>query len=440
MSNLMCFVVISMLLRFGCENYRSVDEYQELYLTSTSKKVAENKQSFYSKEVNSQILPVIAIYGANASGKTNFISALRFMIRTISFAGNNRFSRIRAPRFKFSEDEKPSSFDIDFLCEGVHYHYGFSLDSDKVQSEYLYSFSYGKRLSRSMLFERFSGDTYKFGKSLKGNNKAISKITSETGLFLSVSAMSGHETLSVIHDYFSKVYSFRFNTELDENEIGKKLEQSSYLPKISKFLTGIDVGASNISVNKVEVDEKSKELDRAINSLIASKMEIDESILPFGKKDFSYEIYIERVNSKGQKNEFRFGSESLGTRALVSLLSSVFSVLEEGGVFVVDEIESSLHTLLTQKIVELFSSLETNKNGAQLIFTTHETDFLTVKKLPIDSVWIAEKNLDNSTQLFALSDYKIQKNSNIQKGYLEGRFGGIPNLDFETITKTLEDA
>lgn len=423
-----------MLLRFGCENFKSIDEYQELFLTSSSKKTVARDQAFYSSYINEYVLPVVSIYGANASGKTNFISAIRYLIRTITIAGNNKYEKIDAPGFRFRDEETPKSFDIDFLCQGVHYHYGFSVSSGKVVSEYMYSFSYGKRLAKSVLFERTETYNYKFGKSLKGKNRTISSITSETGLFLSVAAMSGHEQLRVIYNYFEDVYSFRFNSGLNENEIGKKLSGSNFLPKISKFLSGVDVGASEIEVEKVEVDEKTKELDRAISSLIVSKMEIDESSFSYSPRDFTHEIFLTRVNSSGKKYRFKFDSESLGTRALVSLLSSVFDVLAEGGVFVVDEIESSLHTLLTQKIVELFFDKETNPNGAQLIFTTHETDFLTVKKLPIESIWIAEKNSDNSSTIYALSDYKIQKNSNIQKGYLDGRFGGIPNLD-EIIVK-----
>ena len=150
--------------------------------------------------------------------------------------------------------------------------------------------------------------------------------------------------------------------------------------------------------------------------------------LSLNDSDLDYSISISRKSNDGSLVKFGYSEESLGTKSLISLLASVFLILKNGGVFIVDELESSLHTLLSLKVVELFNCSKINSKGAQLIFTTHETQLLNFDGFRKDEVWLTEKCTNGSSKITSLAEYSIPKKSNIRKGYLDGRFGAIPFL------------
>ncbi len=428
-----------MILRFGCENYRSIGSYQELLMTATSSKVEQNHNILHSSAARADILPITAIYGANGSGKTNLISGLRFFIQSILYTKRRGFDEVKVPVFRLNEEykDKESNFDIDFVLNDKHYHYGYAIKGDRVVSEWLYSFSYVNRKSRTVLFHRdieSEESEYYFSKVFKGNNKAISDIVTENQLFLSVAAASKHDTCREIFDYFDSSYKFRFSGSKNEDNIAKQIAKYNLEAEISKFLSAIDVGAAELKVKEVQIDSemhsvRSNIADALVGALSNDKNE--EALRNLRSElvtDSEHRIIITRMDNECNPVEFSFNHESLGTRSLISLLVSVFLVLREGGVFIVDELESSLHTLLSLKVVELFNCKKINKKGAQLIFTTHETQLLNFEGFRKDEIWLTEKCIDGSTNIAPLSDYSIPKRSNVRNGYLDGRFGAIPFL------------
>lgn len=423
-----------MLLRFGCENYKSISEYQEILLTASSKKETDD-WLLDSGVVAEKVLPIAAIYGGNGSGKTNMIKALRYMLRMVFSSNEKPNSKISNPWFKLdpSSKDKRSLFDMDFICGGVHYHYGFTILKGYIDTEWLYSFSYGSRKSRSVLFYRDAKDEepFYFGKHLKGKNRSIESVTGTSTLFLSSSHVFGHEMLSYIYNYLSKNYRFRFSLDIMEGSVGEKIYKDSLEDEISRFLSNIDVGASRISVSEVDMDDDVIQIRNGIVETLVNVFDDKDSekIAKLGDKNSEYKVNVHRKLGDGEEVKFAFTEESLGTRAIISLLVSTFEVLKNGGVFVVDELESSLHTLLSLKVVELFNSPKVNKKSAQLIFTTHETQLLNFDNVRRDEVWFAEKCSDGSSRLYPLSDYKVDKRANLRNGYLDGRFGAIPFLD-----------
>ena len=421
-----------MILRFGSENFKSIGEYQEVLFTSSSKK-DEDSYLLSPEGTREKVLPIISLYGANGSGKTNLLHALRFCITGIIHSAKMDFENANIPNFRLDNEfnNKPTTFDIDFICDKVHYHYGFSIKSHQIVTEWLYSFSYGSRMSRSVLFYRDIADgepEYYFGKGLKGKNKSISEITGESSLFLSIAAKSKHELLGSISNYFKENYNFRFKSEFSENSIGKKISKYGLENEISNFLSLIDIGASRLEVTKTEIDDEQKKFMSSIHNAIVDSFSDRDVDLQFPSDDYEFVINIHRKNSDAKELLFNFREESLGTRALISLLASVFWILKHGGVFVVDELESSLHTLLSLKVVELFNNPKTNPNYAQLVFTTHETQLLNFHGVRRDEVWLTEKCKDGSTQVAPLSEYSITKRMNLRNGYLDGRFGAVPFL------------
>ncbi|HEY8157154.1 MAG TPA: ATP-binding protein [Methylobacter sp.] len=423
-----------MLIRFGCSNYKSIFDYQELIFTASTLK---DSQSDLIKDIGipELILPSIALYGANASGKTNMIEALQFFVRFIRSsyreAAPNGISR---PVFKLNSAAKKqaSEFDVDFILGNKHYHYGYKINDEIVLEEWLFSYAYENRKSRTVLFHRSIEEAteYKFSKYLKGENRVIAKLTRPNSLYLSTAAQNNHDLLSEVYKYFRLNILFRFDQLLDSLLIARHLKEYGTVTQVGHFLKNLGAGIETIElkVKKCEGDDlvvREKTQDFIKNIL--------RDVLGDNAKDFivsNEDDTLELIHKDQDGNfiSFKLEDESLGTRAMIALLAPVFKVLNSGGIFVVDEIESSLHVLLTIQVVKLFSHKETNPKGAQLLFTTHETNILCSNILRRDQIWFSEKNFEGETIIAPLTDYELRATDNFQKGYLEGRFGAIPFL------------
>jgi AAA15 family ATPase/GTPase len=434
-----------MLLRFGCQNFRSISSYQEILFTASPRKDDSEGLIFSSNATKEQILPIIALYGANGSGKTNLLKALCFFTRFITGCSQNDLSGFNIPKFKLNNElvKSEQSFDIDIIVKGIHYHYGFKILSDEIVEEWLYSFSYVNRTSRSVLFHRDEreDEPYHFGKNLKGQNKNIGKITNKHTLFLSVAAKSNHDLLETIFVHFDSQFNFRFNLDINEERIAKKIQKFGLEEDISNFISKVDIGAECIKTSQVKVDSKQLEMRSSLKSALDNIFSSNEFKIDSKEPEFDLIIEVLRKDDSGEAVSFSFSEESLGTRALISLLVIILRALKTGGTLIVDELESSLHTLLSLKLVELFNSKHTNPNQAQLIFSTHETQLLNFNNVRRDQIWFTERCPDGSSHIAPLTDYKVPKNANLRNGYLNGKFGAIPYLDslnFESLFTSAE--
>lgn len=441
-----------MLIRYGCENFRSINEYQEILFTAASTQDQTDDTLIEPIGIRDKLLPVVAIYGGNGSGKTNLLNALRFLVEKILSSAFGTTEKAKVPKFKLAPDCKKmgSTFDIDFVANEQHYHYGFTIKNSVIAEEWLYKISYGTRKSTTTLFYRDIEDeeVFTFGKSLKGNNKNIASVTDDGTLFLSMAAKSKHPIIKEIYDYFDDFYKFRFEVELFERTIGQSIYSNKVESEISQFLSLVDVGAVCLEVEQEEFDEKQITILKTIGGMMSDVYRTlgrdeekftEEEFAEHLESETDYKIVLSRLNINGEAVKFSFDQESLGTRALVSFLAYAFKVLKNGGIFIVDEVESSLHTLLTLRLVELFSNQETNPKGAQLLFTTHETQLMNFKGVRRDQIWLTEKCSQGSTKVASLQEFSIDKRTNWRKGYIEGRFGAIPILGFIDNFKLLGD-
>lgn len=421
-----------MLLRFGCENFRSFSTYQEILFTATPRKDDTEGLMYSSNAIRENVLPIIALYGANGSGKTNFLRALSFFKRFICNSAKNDLEGINIPTFKLNNEkmESEQTFDIDFITGGLHYHYGFVIVDDEVIEEWLFSYSYVNRSSKTTLFHRDEreNDVYQFGKSLKGQNKNIAKMTSKHSLFLSVASKLGHELLGDIQKYFNIEYNFRFSIDINEDAIAEKIKDFELQDELSEYLSQIEIGSHHLEVNEVEIDNAQLEVRDKIKTALQGLLSSDDLELEGMSQKIENKIHLYRKNSLNELISFNFSDESLGTKALISLLVAILRTLRTGGILIVDEIESSLHTLLTLKLVELFSNMETNPNQAQLMFSTHETQLLSFHGVRRDQIWFTERCVNGASHIAPLTDYKVSKESNLRNGYINGKFGGIPYL------------
>jgi AAA15 family ATPase/GTPase len=410
----------SMLLRFGVKNYRSLKSYQELSLIASS--LDDNPLGLIENEASpgEKILPAAIIYGANASGKSNLIRALSYMRGAVLFSHNRNDPGGGIPYKPFALDpkcaSKPSSFDLDFIHGGVRYHYGFE-QSDKVfEKEWLYAFPNGKR---RILFER-EGSKFSFSRNLKGQNEVISNLTRPNSLFASAAAQNNHAILSQVVNFFRAI---RSEVPLSANPvtIARREMNERSMKKTLDLLTELGTGAIAYRKRKVEIPPETSEFFSDFDVILKKHLKD----ITF-HSDISGRFELAHRGYDGKEIYFDLDEESEGTRRLLILLDEVFIALDLGSVLLIDELNASLHTQACERIISLFSIPTINTRGAQLVGTTHDTNLLISTHVRRDEVWFTEQQSDGSTELFPLTDIKTRKGDNIERGYLQGRYGAVP--------------
>jgi AAA15 family ATPase/GTPase len=437
-----------MLLRFGVRNHRSIRDYQQISLIASSLKDSEDgllrvnlendmDDSFESSGSKLSVLPVVAIYGSNAAGKSTILKAFEFFSEAVVHSHSRTAKSTGTPFAPFllneySKDEA-SLYDADFIIGGVRYHYGFTLDGKRFLTEWLFSFNLeSKRQSRSVLFHRdFESDTeYYFGKMLKGDNKRISKSTRANSLFLCSAAQNAHPQLSEIYNYFAENISTRLEQMHSPSVLTHQLvayfgDNKKRKSIAFEFLKAAEIGITDIDFSEVPYEEQTQKLLSEVESIINKHFDTNETSNAFKNKTEAKVLHLGE-NSKGYSIELEH--ESSGTLALLQILGPVFTKLKDGGVLVVDELNICLHPLVSKELIKLFSSPLTNPGGAQLIFSTHDTGMLVNGVLRRDQVWFVEKGKDGSSSIYPLSDFKIRASDNFEKGYKDGRFGAAPDF------------
>jgi AAA15 family ATPase/GTPase len=414
-----------MIIRFRFKNYRSFKDEQELSLVAGNG--TENPESIIATNVAPHgLLRCAAIYGANASGKSNVLRALQFFVNAVRNSQRNWApeGKIDATPFSLSKSaETVSVFRLDFVVKDIPYEYGFSINSERIVGEWLNSFPKGRR---QVWFERTEESSeIKFGESLVGENRSIEKLTRKNSLFLSAAAQNNHAMLSPLFSWLTSKLTILFDSHSSFNSeaIGKYSDSS----RLGKFLARADLGIVGLKVHTQPNDEKSI----AVMEAIVEK--IKEFYPPPPDSDFRApkeitKIFLEHQSEDGSAVEFENALESAGTMAFLSLLAPALEALDTGGVLCVDELNSSLHPLLALELVRLFNNSEINKSGAQFIFNTHDVNLLDAEVLRRDQVWFTEKAAAGDSHLYALADFKPRVNENLKRGYLQGRYGAIPYL------------
>lgn len=398
-----------MLRSFRLGNHRSFRDEHELSLIPA-----------YDRDRSA--LPVIAIYGANASGKSNLINGLMFMCLAVVESFRRWDVDEGVPRQPFRLDPAtnslPSTFVVELILDGTPYTYGFGVDNDHVLEEWLYSYP-AKR--RRVLFER-EGQDIKFGSTVtdsKGRLEVIEELIRPNALFLSLAAQLNLESLLLAYRWFSSEIGFhssnsrmrmRTRSELMAHRTVRLAEndRDGYL-KLVELLSAADVGITGITMERTfRSDGEPKD-----------------------------QIFFN--HSEGVL--FDFWDESAGTRSWLELLLVTIDVLRDGRVLVVDEIDASLHPLLTARLVDLFQNEESNPNGAQLIFSTHDASLLGTmlgeEVLARDQVWFVEKDKDGASNLYPLTDFKPRQGENTERRYLGGSYGAVPVLDRDDFLKAM---
>ena len=410
-----------MIIRFSVENHLSIRDKQELSLVASGLKDSDDGL-ISNVGVSDRLLPFAVIYGANASGKSNVIDGFRFLLSAMKNSHNHWKPDEGVPRQPFILDpaylKLPSSFDLDFLQSGVRYHYGFEATDREFVAEWLEAYPGGRR---QLLFRR-NRQEFEFGRGLKGRNKIISELTRPNSLFISAARQNDHDELTRI---FASLLECAVLTSdyLDPSAISGF--RSAHMETIVRFLNKMGTGIVHYRMEEKPLPDGTKEIMDLIY-LTIEKQRPGNSVLPRPEVQTIPSLELAHKSVNGDLVFLDIKRESMGTRRLLIMLAPALQVLIDGSVLFIDELDASLHTQACEAVIELFSSKVSNPKGAQLIATTHDTNFLRSPFLRRDQIWFTEKDEGGATCIYPLSDFRTRKDDNLEKGYLQGRYGAIP--------------
>jgi AAA15 family ATPase/GTPase len=413
-----------MIAEFTIENFRSFKERCTFSLFSTNDNELSESNTFECKK-DLCFLKSAVIYGANASGKTNFFDALVFFLRFSVLSGPKKQAEdpIDTEPFALSKQTEaaPSRFEIVFFInEGgkeTRYRYGFSANKEFVETEYLFAVHNVREVS---LFTRDLQDincTSYFKEGARSKASVRNNCS-----FLSVCAQNNGETASQIIKYFRKICVL-FGANNCPIFPDKKKYKYDYKKNILDFLKFADIQITNYKTENMPalVDIENSALVAFYKNKYPNSKE--------GKILFGHTVY-DNETPIGEKY-FDDEMESAGTLKLFSYSDAILDALEKGTPLFIDEFDTMLHPLIIESIVKLFNSSITNPKNAQLIISCHAVNIMTNKLLRRDQIWFCEKDQYGSTDLYSLVEYKepVRKDASYNKNYLQGKYGAVPYID-----------
>jgi AAA15 family ATPase/GTPase len=404
-----------MLIEFSVGNYRSFKDVVTLSMVAADE-AADNdeldKNNVFKVNQNFSLLKSAAIYGANASGKSNLILALYFMQSFVINSSKLQITdKIDLEKFRLSSEteDKPSFFKIVFHLDNKTYEYSFEVTQERVISEEL---SCTPKTRKTNIFSR-EKDKIKYSKSLM-KGKDVKDLTKKNTLFLSIAAQFNDPLAGKILLWFSRV----------------KIISGSQLENLRQLSIDYLSREQNL---KNEIVFLIKKLDLSIKDM---SIEVGRKPLDNFHKDIpdtvynSIETYHEKYDLEGKViglESFQLNKhESRGTQKLFALLAPILSVLKASEVLIIDELDSLLHPLMAIAIIGLFNSQQTNPKNAQLIFATHDVNLLSNQLFRRDQIWFTEKNRQEATDLYSLVEFDIDNNASFEQDYIQGRYGAIP--------------
>jgi predicted ATPase len=425
---------------FRMENHRSFRDEAELSLLPA-----------YDRSRTT--VPVAAVYGANAAGKSNLFDGLRFVCAAVAESYRRWSPTGGIPRSPFllgNGRDQPSTYVIELSLDGVRYVYGFVVDDVQVREEWLHCYPKGRR---RILFDR-DGTKFDLGESLRSARAkadVLSELTRRNALFLSLAAQVGIEDVMPVYNWLanggvlrlstSERFSFMPNTAVVEAIRGSDADQGRFL----SLLQAADIGISEVVVQEEPAINIAKfgpdvhlELDYLKKPVPDSKQSTSENApagieSPFvdllgGERTTYTPVRLQFRHAEGEL--FDLADESAGTRSWLSLLPKVLTALDHGALLMIDEIDASLHPNLTALLIRQFQSTETNPRNAQLLFTTHDATLLGTsygeELLARDQIWFVEKDATGASRLYPLTDFHPRTGENRERRYLSGSYGGVP--------------
>lgn len=431
-----------MLIEFRFKNYRSFRDEAVLSMEATGLGTFKNSLISYN---SIKLLPGAAIYGKNGGGKSNVIRAFWLAVQFIKNAQRTQHEKAAIPVIPFALNDysasEPTEFEFIYTLDDIRYWYSFSATREKIFTESLYHAPKGQK---ALVFSR-EGQTFSFTED-KSRRKLISEAVAENQLYFSVACTMNDAACSRAMRWFREMVFF----SRDYSDIPRQLldysNDTNMLRAISDYAKAADLGIEDMEfeINSQEVDDEAALPDNLPEGMKAALVQFlrtlsetsnnSEVRLKMGEVTATSKHKGRNKNGASQLYPLELEDESDGTRKLMSIAPAIESVLARGGILLVDEIERELHPMLVDFVVSKFQSKRTNPYGAQIVFTTHNTELLNMELLRKDQLYFVDKDQeDGASELYSISEFSTRTTDNIRKGYLLGKYGATPNIEIEEV-------
>lgn len=414
-----------MLVQFSVKNFRSISEKQTLSMVTES---ADGKdEDVLSTGFNAvpKVRKTAAILGGNGSGKSNLLKAMIFakdFVRT-SFKDTQSGQRIKYSPFLFSKNahKQPSEFEFVFVHKGYLFQYGFSLDSVRVHDEWLFATPLSSKKQKAQTWfvrNKEAPDKSYVDKNIPGKKELWKESTRSNSLFLSTAAHNNSKYFEIPLEWISYYLRVILNPENMQGDFStKKIKDDKYKAKLIEFMRQFDDQCSNFTI------EESKLNDTELDEM---KEFLSPNLIDNMKNKNFEKVYASHTLIDGSTYSLPLDEESQGTVRLFAFAGPILDTLQNGFTLVVDELHNSLHPLAMKKIVKTYKSNKLNKNKAQFIFTTHETNIM--DDMNKDQLWLVEKNRMGETNIKSIDEFKTERTGSYSGRYLSGRYGAVPNI------------
>lgn len=404
-----------MLLEATINNCLSYNEPQTFSLMANSSDEHFNNNVAVVKVANHdyKALRCAVVYGANASGKSNLLNALHIM-RSIVLDSATRQSDKLLPVAPFKLDSqsrnKPSEFELIFIADGVRYQYGFSANKELIIEEWLYAFPKGQAqlwFQRAWDFDK-KQHAWKFGSSLLGEKLLWLRSTHNNNLFLTTAALLKSEQLQPVFDWFKNKFNF-VSAKQPHPQTTIELINNGQKQGVLNYLQAAGFPVFDIVVKQPDTDAALKQQ--------------------------AWDVEIQYLDDENKPVGLNLKDESQGLQHAFNLIGLWIKALSQGQVLFVDDLDNNLHPNLVRFLIKLFNCTVTNPHGAQLVFSTHDTNQLNQEVFRRDQIWFCEAGKDKATKLYPLTDFSPRKGrDNLEVLYLSGRFGALPFInDLKTL-------
>ena len=428
---------MSALLSFTAENVRSYRDEVHLSLLATrmAEKGAARRLAVVGNSEPVSVLPAAGIFGSNASGKTAILEAvddMRFIVSTSFHRTDGDSSIFRRPFLLDDESrQRPSRFEVELILKGVRWQYGFEIDDHRVHGEYAYHYPKGRQ---AMVFNRGPGGV-EFGPPFRSSGRVLEKLIRGDSLLLSIAGATEYEGLGALQAWFesSLLLAKLSNRGWRTAKTAKLVKSKKTRNRVLSLLRYADLGVTD--VHQEPPDPASlEEMRRLLRVFHGSdtQFEMDDAVLDG----------TVRLTHSGPTGESRIApeDESQGTQVWLGLIGPVMDALTGGSILLADELDTSLHPHLVNRLIRLFQHEHTNPRLAQLIFNSHDTSILgdsESRAVGRDQVWFTKKDLDGVTSLYPLTDHAPRRDDALERRYLQGRYGAVPSLNPAELERAL---
>lgn len=427
-----------MLIEFSVENHRAFREKQTFNMVASGS--SERSGNIHVLDTGMSVVPAVlseaCIFGANGAGKSSLLDAMQAMRGFVLNSFHDRNDRrLKTEPFKFHSEwrEKPSEFEAVFLHKDSIYQYGFVIDQVRVLEEWLFVRPKETQRERQIFVRTYDKENDKYiwelnAEHLKGKRESWKEATRKNALFLSTAAHMNAEVLEAPYEWFEQMLRLLSSNALRTISVSDhRMKDGEWKRRILEFMKEADIPFSDLHAEERDVPANILAIMDTIKKVSDVSGE-DSSEASSDDVPKMIKVLTVRKDETGSDIELPLDEESSGTQALFKLAAPILDVLDNGYVLFVDELNTNLHPLAFQHLTGLFANSKTNPNGAQLIFTTHDTSVADQECMTRDQIWLVEKGTDLAASLVPLSDFKIRDAKGFQKKYLDGRFGGIPRV------------